>query len=94
MQQFLELNNGRANADLRKDFHHPHHDERDGHDSEVLLGQHARENADVDELQENLQQHIEALPAERGAPGGCCALLRHQRAMLTARRSRMTVIRT
>jgi hypothetical protein len=61
--QVLELDDRRTNADLGKNFNHPNDDERDGHDPEVFLGQHTREDADVDELQENLQQHIEALPA-------------------------------
>ena len=88
------LHDRRADAYLGKNFHHAHHNQGNGHDAEVLLGQESRKDAYVNKLQDDLQQHVEALPAQRSPPRGRAALFRHQRAMLTARRSRMTVIFT
>ena len=89
-----ELNERRSNADLGEDFHDAHHNQSEGHHSEVFGREQAREDADVDKLQDHLQQHVEALPAQRSPPRGRAALRGHQRAMLTARRSRITVILT
>ena len=92
--QVVELHHRGPDAHLREDFHHTDHDEGNGHDAKVLFCQKLREDADVDELQNDLQQDIEALPTQRRPPQGRAAFGRHQRAMLTARRSRMTVILT
>ena len=89
-----ELHDGGADADLGEDFHDAHHNQRQGHHPEVFRREDAREDADVDELQDHLQQDVEALPAQRSPPRGRAALRGHQRAMLTARRSRITVILT
>ena len=88
------LNHRRSDAHLGENLHHPNHNEGNGHDAKVFLGQEPRKDADVDKLQDDLQKHIEALPTQRSPPRGRAALLSHQRAMLTARRSRMTVILT
>ena len=62
------LHNRRTNPDLGENFDDPHNDERNGHDAKVLFGEKARQNADVNELQGDLQEDVEALPTERSPP--------------------------
>ena len=66
--QVRSLNQGRPHAQLGEQFHHANHHQSDGHDAEVIDVNPSGQQGHVHQLQDDLQEHIETLPAQRLTP--------------------------